>query len=451
MSKNDWTPEGQPTEEADPLSATGMFLSALGKESNPPQQQPEESLAQPVVRLEAKQPAWPAEQALAPSAPASPASPASGGSSPGEFTRLFQAAQAPSAVPEKTPAVQPTAPSVEPKQMPASAPGEFTRIFVKSSGAPAVDRPPAPPARAIPESSPVPHPAASPSRLKGFSSGASDSASAEGGFAQILQPRPSAPAPAAAPRVQAYTPPTPAAAMPAEEIKWPRQPEFSAGEAPVDPGAGSTSVTGLFASLNSSGLREEQIRPQAVEPPPTFSPAPPAAPSEAESGSVTRLIQRLSEGVRATPPVEAPPPPAASAAPVSQALDSGPGEFTRMINAGQFKAPASAPVQPAAAPPPPEPAFSFPAAAPPMPMPPASNLAMPVAPRPAAAPAPPPIPAPPPAPRIELPKAPVPKPAPPAAAAPAGKFQEMVPILLVVNTFLLLVLIVLVIFALRAK
>jgi hypothetical protein len=50
-----------------------------------------------------------------------------------------------------------------------------------------------------------------------------------------------------------------------------------------------------------------------------------------------------------------------------------------------------------------------------------------------------------------LPKVPVPKPAPPALAAPVGKFQEMVPILLVVNTFLLLVLIVLVIFALRAK
>jgi hypothetical protein len=55
-------------------------------------------------------------------------------------------------------------------------------------------------------------------------------------------------------------------------------------------------------------------------------------------------------------------------------------------------------------------------------------------------------------PKFEPPKAPaVPKPALPAVAAPAGKFQEMVPILLVVNTFLLLVLIVLVIFELKGK
>jgi hypothetical protein len=71
---------------------------------------------------------------------------------------------------------------------------------------------------------------------------------------------------------------------------------------------------------------------------------------------------------------------------------------------------------------------------------------MPAAPKPAAAPAPPPIPIP--VPKIEVAKAPVPKPATPA---PAGKFQEMVPILLVVNTFLLLALMVLEIFALRAK
>jgi hypothetical protein len=83
-------------------------------------------------------------------------------------------------------------------------------------------------------------------------------------------------------------------------------------------------------------------------------------------------------------------------------------------------------------------------------MPVAPPLAFPPLPKPVAAAAPPPIPAPkiePPK-AIELPKVPVPKPALPAAP---GKFQEMVPILLVVNTFLLLVLIVLVIFALKAK
>ena len=452
MTKTDWTPDSQPIEEADPFSATGMFLSALGKESDQPQKQSEENAAQPVVRLDTRQPGWPAEQApSAPATPATPATPARGGAqqgSPGEFTRLFQAAQPPRAVSSEGQEVQLQAPSAEPKQAPPTAPGEFTRIFVKPVEAKPAERIPAPPARAIPEAAPVPHPAPGSPRLKGFSSGASDSASAEGGATQFFQPRPSAPAPAPVPRVQAYTPPTPVPAPPAEEFKWPQQPEVRAIEGPVDPGAGSTSVTGLFASLGSAGQRQEEIKAQPAEPLPSFFPAPAAAPSGDESGSVTRLIQRLSEGVRTTPPVEAAPPPAASTEPPSPALDTGPGEFTRMISAGQFQAPAVAPVQPAVAPPPPPaPAFSIPTAAPPLPMPHAPAMAMPAAPRPAAAPAPPPIPAP----RIELPKVPVPKPAPPALAAPAGKFQEMVPILLVVNTFLLIVLIVLVAFALKAR
>ena len=447
MTKTDWTPDSQPIEEADPLSATGMFLSALGNESEQPRKQSEESAAQPVVRLDTKQPAWPAEQALAPSAPAAPASGGAQQGSPGEFTRLFQAVQPPHAVPSAGQEVPAPAPSFEPKQAPSSGAGEFTRIFVKPVEAKPAERIPLPPARAIPEAAPAPHPAPGSPRMKGFSSGASDSASAEGGFTQFFQPRASAPASAPAPRVQAYTPPTPAPAPPAEEIKWPRQPEVRASEGSVDPGAGSTSVTGLIASLSSGGPRQEEIRPKPLEPLPSFPPAPPAAPSPDESGSVTRLIQRLSEGVRATPPVEAAQPPTAATEPPSPAIDTGPGEFTRMISASQFKAPAGAPIQPAAAPPPPAPAFSIPTAAPPLPTPAAPAMAMPATPRPPAAPAPPPIPAP----RIELPKAPVPKPAPPAIAAPAGKFQEMVPILLVVNTFLLLVLIVLVIFALKGK
>jgi hypothetical protein len=42
-------------------------------------------------------------------------------------------------------------------------------------------------------------------------------------------------------------------------------------------------------------------------------------------------------------------------------------------------------------------------------------------------------------------------PALPALAAPKGKLEAMVPILLVVNTFLLIVLLVVVIFAMKAK
>jgi hypothetical protein len=80
-----------------------------------------------------------------------------------------------------------------------------------------------------------------------------------------------------------------------------------------------------------------------------------------------------------------------------------------------------------------------------MPAPAAPHLVIPPAPKPA--PAAPAFQAP----KMELPPAAIPKPAPPAPAAPPGKFQEMVPILLVINTFLLLVLMVLVIFALKTK
>jgi hypothetical protein len=52
-------------------------------------------------------------------------------------------------------------------------------------------------------------------------------------------------------------------------------------------------------------------------------------------------------------------------------------------------------------------------------------------------------------PKVELPKI-APPPA-PAFAAPKSKLEAMVPILLVINTFLLVVLLVVVIFALKAK
>lgn len=51
-------------------------------------------------------------------------------------------------------------------------------------------------------------------------------------------------------------------------------------------------------------------------------------------------------------------------------------------------------------------------------------------------------------PKIEMPK-PVLMPAPPAIAVPKGKLEGMVPILLIVNTFLLVLLLVVVLFALK--
>jgi hypothetical protein len=71
---------------------------------------------------------------------------------------------------------------------------------------------------------------------------------------------------------------------------------------------------------------------------------------------------------------------------------------------------------------------------------------MPAAPKPAAPP-PPAFQAP----KFEPPKPAAPALAPPAIAAPKSKLDEMVPILLVINTFLLIVLIVLVAFALKAR
>ncbi len=261
MTMTDWTPDSKPNEEADPLSATGMFLSALGKESAQPQKQPEASVTQPVARPETKQATWPGEQGLASSSPSSPVAPANGGGSQGsagEFTRLFQAAQAPGAPPPQGQWVQSPAPPIEAKPATASAPGEFTRIFVKPAESTPVDRPPAPSSRAIPEPAPASNPVSGASRMKGFSSGASDSASAEGSFTQIFQARPSTPAaPAPTPRVQAFTPPPPPPAAPAEEMKWSRQPDFSHVESSVDSGASGSSVTGLFASLGANGQRHE--------------------------------------------------------------------------------------------------------------------------------------------------------------------------------------------------
>lgn len=442
MTKADWTPDSQPTGEADPLSATGMFLSALGKESSQPQKPKEESPAQPVAALDAKQAQWPLEQVLTPSPKAAPATPApveGAQGSPGEFTKMFRAPEPLRAEPPRSPAAAPPAQPSEARQVPPPAPGEFTRIFVKQVEAKPADRVPAPPVRIVPEPPLATSPAPGAPRLKGFSSGASDSASAEGGFTQFFQPRPSTPAPAASPaaRVQPYTPPTPSAAAPVDEFKWSRQPEFSAADSHVGSGAGSAGVTDLFASLAPTGQPQQNVKAEAVkgqtfEPLPSYTPASPAEPSTGEAGSVTRLIQRLSEGTRPAPLVEPPP---ETAEVTAQSTGSGPGEFTRMISAATTRsaAGAPAPVAPRAAP--------APFAAPAIPPPPA----MPAAPKPMA----PPPPAAFQVPKAEPPKAPAF--APPTVPAPKSKLEEMVPILLVVNTFLLIVLIVVQIFALKAR
>ena len=201
--------------------------------------------------------------------------------------------------------------------------------------------PPAPPEKAA-----SPAPAPNPPRLRGFSSpGNSDSASGDGGFTQLFRAAPSLPAPA-----PAAQPPTRDAGIPSE---WPMP-------------------SGMGASGNP--------------------------------GSVTMLMQKLSEDRAAASPA---PVPVLQVSAEQQFSPSGPGEYTRIISGNEIKAAANAPTPP-----------------------------------PAPAPA-----------KIQIAQVEPPKPAPlPAPAAlPKNKLQEMLPILLVLNAFLLVVLIVLVILAIKAK
>jgi hypothetical protein len=154
----------------------------------------------------------------------------------------------------------------------------------------------------------------------------------------------------------------------------------------------------------------------------------PAAPVANAGGSITMLIQRLTEDLQSS--VASPPTPTGGPAP---AAVSEPGEFTRIMSGGAASAPAAqgssaekvavpAPVviPVPAAPLPPAPAFAAPAI---------PAIAVP---KPQAPPIPPP-------------------PAVAGANPPQSKLQQMMPMLLVVNAFLLVVLIVLVVFLLKTR
>lgn len=371
-------------------------------------------------------------------------------SAPGEFTGLFQAASSPSSASSSgTEAAKPTpsAPAA-PAGVP-SAPGEFTRIFVGAQ-TPSASTP-------APKFDEVPHPVtAQPpvgSRSKGFSSpGLSDSASGEGGFTQFFQspmerpgdrPRPSAPTPTAAPPLA----PPPA---PSQPIASGRQ---ELASLPMTGSAvSSPSVTSLLSSLSSAP--STSAAPARPEPEP-FRPAPApswhspsARPAEPplEPGGVTKLIQRLGHE-----PATVPAPPI-SAAPAAAPVDSGPGEFTRMISTlGVSGASPSAPSS--SAPPAAQPAATLggPAAPPvqaPIQVP--VKVAVQVPAIPAQAPTPPagagPVAAPK-APPIAVPVPPAPKLAPALPLAVAkGKFDAIVPLLLIVNTFLLLAILLVLLF-----
>jgi hypothetical protein len=409
----------RPEPSADPLSATAMFLKAFDTDREEAPKGADRLAAEP----------QPTSAGAVPEAPAVPP-PSQSGPEPGEFTQMF------SSMGQRPPAPQPStrreAPPVsseaarESQVQPEQGPGEFTRIFVSGKAAPY-----APPARASePPSRPAP-PSPGPSKSKGFSSpGASDSASAEGTFTQLFRnpPRPAAPAPA-----------TPPSASP--DSSWKNDAFFRPAETSV-PQEASPSVTSILSSLAGPGTAHPRTPEAAAyrpEPLPSYAPPKPAE----EPGGVTRLIQRLAQEPGPGAPTSAGPGPSAPPPPPG----SGPGEFTRIISG---LGPLSAAAPPAAAPAPSggaAPAFAIPAA----PLPPASKLApppLPAAPMPhAAQPAAPASFAVPPVPAI-------PKPAPPpvpAIAPPKSKLEAMVPILLVINTFLLVLLLVVVIFLIKAK
>jgi hypothetical protein len=245
------------------------------------------------------------------------------------------------------------------------------------------------PARGVP--SPAPSVPANPPRMKGYSSpGASDSASAEGSFTQLF--RTVTPSPAPLPRVQPLA--TQASSLPpaVEKTEWPASTQKSPG------------ATDLFRALSAAeGSQADRHAPRSE----SFSNTMPASPAP---GSVTGWIQKLSE-VQPSPMEQAFEPPPLTAMPASGTV-SGQGEYTRIISGG--------------------------VPAPPVPAIPRTQ-----------------------APAIEPPKVAAPKLTPPALAVPAvpapavpaprTKLQEMLPILLVLNAFLLVVLILVVVFALMRK
>ena len=425
MTKEPNPGEREP-EQPDPLGATAMFLRVFDQK---PPENPTDSKAEPLFASSAPAPSSARTNGPATTPPADPVAGATG-----EFTRFFRdQADKPS---DAAPAASNPAGSTRP--LPAGGPppgrqeqGEFTRLFVKGVPEPAKVSSPQPESFQPPV---APVPAAG---GKGFSApGMSDAASGESSFTQLFKSTPQPPAPFA---------PTLSAA-PAPE----RRPSASLNFEPIPriedtPQSTDQRVTRLIASLGSApsqaGRQEQEVVPYRVEAQPrSFAPEPKPAPTaQADAGGVTQFIRRLADEPRAPLP-DAPAPATFAAAPE---VKSGPGEFARMISKAEMDAAIGA----AAAAPAPQAAPH--AAAAPVVQPiavAAPHLAVPVPPKipsmPAAAPPPPVAAAP------VLPKIPVP--VVPAIPAPKGKLESMVPYLMIVNTFLLLVVLLVLVFLIKA-
>jgi hypothetical protein len=402
-----------------------MFLRALDRQSELKPSEPTAATSDPVLPEQARE--------------AVSFAPHTAGDR-GEFTQMFgklgSVGSSSEFSPSNSPAmanperVEAAKPGIGPAGTPG--PGEFTRIIIKDAGAAA--KPVAKSAEEGPESN------SSPIRPKGFSTpGGSDAASAETSFTQIFKQSVKATG-GPAQSGQAPLPPERPRPLHASAPSSPAGGGFPTDRS--DAGKQDLSITSLIESLSSPSnssisQRAPEPAPYQADPIASYQPvAKPAPASQLESGGVTSFIQRLSEPIPA-PKVQTPLPP-----PIPQ-NDPGPGDYTRII---------SSPVKPGASVTPvptspaqsPGPVFARPVVpVPPIPVQAAMQPAL-VAP---ALPAMPVQNAPAPAPYSP----PVPALAPPAVAAPKGKLEALVPTLLVVNTFLLVVILVVMIFLIKAR
>ena len=418
-------------EEDDPLSATAMFFRTLDQQAGG-------DPAEPVAKFDFGAPG--------PSTPGQDAPPArlQTGSDKGEFTAIFGSgnqavAPAPPSAPHPSARSEDSQPAWS-EQDPAAkqGQGEFTRIFVKG-----VSAAPKPAAR-ISE----PAPEAAPPRAKGFSSpGVSDAVSAQTSYSQFFKPAAKVEAAPVQPvqplSVAAFRPETPHPSGTPDPFRS-DSPFGNPAKEPISSGKDPQSITSLMQSLSpqassGAGSHVSEPAPYRSESQPPFQPvAKPPGPPEFESGGVTQFIRRLAE-MPPAPVVETP-----AATPIRE-QDSGPGEYTRIISA-PTKSVASTPAASAAshtptpAAPPPTPAFVRPVV-PAMPVIPPIPPA--VAPHPATMPAMQ-------APGLPAPHLP-PTPAPLAVVAPKGKLEALVPMLLVVNTFLLVVILMVMIFLIKSR
>ena len=444
---DDAKPEHETPEERDPLSATAMFLRALEEapqaNSGIGDQAGERSGVPGSTSRFISDAAPPAGEQTGYAAPKS--------AEPGEFTQVFGETRKKQISADEAAAARARATQPAPQSAPTGdvrqngPPGEFTRIFVEGSAAAA--------SRA--EQSVPPKRDETPARARGFSSpGVSDAASAESTFTQFFKAGAGTPAATSASAAErgvgqqgilgAESSRRPSAAAPAPSERRSHLPN-------PDP-----SVTGLIAHLSSergapASTRESQVVPYRDEPwrssTPEVRSSPPAG---VDAGGVTQILQRLSSE---------PPKPVIEGPPIrpQPAPKAGPGEFTRMISRDEVNAAMGTPAgTPSASPAPAASASPFVPVTPAMPqvkMPAVAAQSIPATAPAAAAPqfvAPgmPVIPA---MPATSIPGPPLPAARPLAPAGPKSKLEAMVPLLLLVNTFLLVVLLLVVIFLIRVK